>query len=81
MCMPVHCLAHYINLYLQEVAHKVKSIKEGLYFAVDKIQIIKLSPKEVILENVLREQESDHGSGMKSCARLDGLPLLVPCKP
>ena len=40
--IPVHCLAHCINLYLQEVAHKVKSIKKGLYFAMDMIQLIKL---------------------------------------
>ena len=40
----VHCLAHYINLCLQEVAHKVKSIKEGSCFAMDVIQLI-VSPK------------------------------------
>ena len=57
--IPVHCLAHYINLCLQEVVHKVKSIKEGLYFAMDMIQLIKLFPKRTVtLENVQRQQKS-----------------------
>ena len=38
----VHCLVHCINLCLQEVNHKVNSIKEGLNFAMD-IQLIKVS--------------------------------------
>ena len=51
--IPVHSLAHRINLCLQS--------KEGLNFSMDMIQLIKLSPeREVILENV------HHGSRMKS---------------
>ena len=65
--LPVHCLAHCINLSLQQVAHSVKSIKEGLNFAMDVIQLIKLSPKrECILENVQKQQEFCGGSKVKS---------------
>ena len=65
--LPVHCLAHCINLSVQKVAHDVKSIKEGLNFAMDMIQLIKLSPKrECVLENVQRQQESSGGSKIKS---------------
>ena len=63
----MHCLAHCINLSVQKVAHDVKSIKEGLNFAMDMIQLIKLSPKrECVLENVQRQQESSGGSKIKS---------------
>ena len=56
-----------LRLGMQQVAHKVKSIKEGLNFAMDLIQLIKLSPKrEVILENVQKKQESKSGSRVKS---------------
>ncbi len=66
--IPVHCLAHCINLSVQQVAHKVKSIKEGLNFAMDMIQLIKLSPKrEVVLEKVKQQQElSSNASKVKS---------------
>ena len=64
----MHCLAHCINLSLQQVAHNVKYIKEGLnYFAMDMIQLIKMSPKrECVLENVQRQQEFSDGSKVKS---------------
>ena len=57
--IPVHCLAHCVNLCLQEVARKVSSIKEGLNFATEVIQFIKLTPKrQIIFETVRFEQES-----------------------
>ena len=43
--LPVYCLAHCINLCLQEVAQKVESVRETLNLAMDVIQLIKLSPK------------------------------------
>ena len=57
--IPVYCLAHCVNLCLQEVARKVSSIKEGLNFAMEVIQLIKLSPKrQIIFETVRSQQES-----------------------
>jgi len=51
--LPVHCLGHGINLSLQGTAQKVKSIRKGLNFAMDVIQLIKLSPKrQVLFENI-----------------------------
>ena len=41
----VYSLAHCVNLCLQEVARDVTCIKEGLNFAMELIQLIKLSPK------------------------------------
>ena len=35
--IPVHCLAHSVNLCLQEVARKVTSIMDGLDFAMDSL--------------------------------------------
>ena len=68
--IPVHCLSHCINLGLQEVAHKVKFIKEGLNLDMDMIQLIKWSPKrrEIMLENVPRQQKPDHGLESNRCA-------------
>ena len=43
--IPVHCLVHCADLCLQEIARKVSSIKEGLNFAMEVIQLIKLYPK------------------------------------
>ena len=33
--IPVHCLAHSVNLCLQEIARKVTSIRDGLNFAME----------------------------------------------
>ena len=65
--LPVHCLAHCINLSLQEAAQKVKSVREGLNLAMDVIQLIKLSPKrQVLLENIQSQQASSANSGIRS---------------
>ena len=64
--VPVHCLAHCVNLCLQEVARKVTCIKEGLNFAMEAIQLIKLSPKrQVVFENIQNQQDS-HNSSIRS---------------
>ena len=54
--VPMHCLAHCVNLCLQEVPRKVHRIKEGLHFAMDVIQLIKLSPKhQVVFESIQKQ--------------------------
>ncbi len=56
--IPVHCLAHCVNLYLQDVARDVTCIKDGLNFAMELIQLIKLSPKrQVLFETIKAQQE------------------------
>lgn len=63
----VHCLAHCVNLSLQEVARDVKSLKEALNFAMDAIQLIKFSPKrQVIFEAVQSQQDSSSTSGIRT---------------
>ena len=57
--IPVHCLAHCVKLCLKEVTRKVFSIKEDLNFAMEVIQLIKLSLKrQIIFEAVRSQQES-----------------------
>ncbi len=55
--IPVHCLAHCVNLSLQEVACCSKSIKGGLNTAMDIIQLIKYSPKRQITFEIVQEQK------------------------
>ena len=54
----VHCLAHCINLCLQEVTRSCKCIKEALNFSMEAIQLIKLSPKrQVMFESIQKQEE------------------------
>lgn len=63
----VHCLAHCVNLSIQEVVRNVKSLKEALNFAMDAIQLIKYSPKrQVIFETIQAQQDSSSTSGIKT---------------
>ncbi len=45
----VHCLAHCVNLCLQDIARGSSCIKEALNFAMEFIQLIKYSPKQQVL--------------------------------
>ena len=65
--LPVHCLAHCVNLSLQEIARNVTSLKEALNFAMDVIQLIKYSPtRQVIFETVQKQQDSSSTSGIRT---------------
>ena len=64
----MHCLAHCVNLCLQEVARKVCCIKEGLNFAMEVIQLIKLSPKrQAVFESIQSQQDSPNSSIRSLC--------------
>ena len=67
--VPVHCFEHCVNLHcLQEVACKVHSIMEGLNFAMDVIQLIKLSPKHQFgFESIQNQQDSPNSSIRPLC--------------
>ena len=43
---PVHCFAHCINLCLQDVGRKIKSIRDALDLAQDIGKLITYSPKQ-----------------------------------
>ena len=75
--LPVHSLAHCINLALPEAAHKVKSIREGLNVAMDVIQLIKLSPKQqVLLKYTQSQQELSSNLDCTHCVQQGGLYVL-----
>ena len=66
--IPVHCLAHCVNLCLQEVSRSVNSIRQGPNFAMDVIQLIKFSPKrQVLFENIKTQQDSQTSSIRSLC--------------
>ena len=66
--IPVHCLAHCVNLCLQEVTRSVTCIKQGLNFAMDVIQLIKFPPKrQVLFENIKIQQDSQTSSIRSLC--------------
>ena len=53
VALSVHCLAHCVNLAIQETARKVKVIRDALDFATEAIQLITASPKrQVLFENI-----------------------------
>ena len=45
----MHCLAHCVNLCLQDIASDSKCIKEALNFAMEVIQMMKYSPKRQVV--------------------------------
>lgn len=62
----VHCLAHCVNLCLQDVAVSSQPIK-ALSFSVEMIQLIKYSPKrQVTFESIQKQQEYLSNSGIRT---------------
>ena len=63
----VHCLAHCVNLCLQEIAVSSQPIKEALSFSKEIIQLIKYSPKrQVTFEGIQKQQEYPSNSGIRT---------------
>ena len=63
----VHCLAHCVNLCLQDIARDSKSMKEALNFAMEVVQLIKYSPKrQVVFERVQKELDDSSKSGIRT---------------
>lgn len=57
--LSTQCLAHCVNLCLQELGRSVKSIKEALNFCTKLIQLIKCSPKrQVVFEKIQAQHDS-----------------------
>jgi hypothetical protein len=56
--IPVHCLAHCINLCLQDLTRSCNSVKQALNFSMELIHLIKLPPKrQVLFENIQKQQD------------------------
>ena len=63
----MHCLAHCVNLYLQETAVSSQPVKEALSFSMEVIQLIKYSPKrQVTFEGIQKPQECPSNSGIRT---------------
>ena len=61
----VHCLAHFLNLCLQDIARDNKCIKEALNFTMEVMQLIKYSPKQQVgFEKVQKQHEDLPTSGI-----------------
>lgn len=54
----VHCLAHSLNLCLQDVARVCETIREGLHLVMELVQLIKWSPKRSSLFEKLQGEMS-----------------------
>uniref|UniRef100_A0A147BCI9 Putative tick transposon n=1 Tax=Ixodes ricinus TaxID=34613 RepID=A0A147BCI9_IXORI len=53
----VHCLAHVLNLVLQDVSQKVDMCRDLLYFVTELINFVTCSPKRVALFQELQREE------------------------
>ena len=63
----MHCLAHCINLCLQEIAVSSQPVKEALSFSMEIIQLIKYSPKhQVTFEGIQKQQDYPSNSGIRT---------------
>lgn len=60
--LPMHCLAHSLNLSLQDCAAQSKPIREGLSVAKELHNLIKLSPKRLAIFQHLQKESSSPSS-------------------
>ena len=60
--IPMHCLAHSLNLSLQDCAAQSKPIREGLSAAKELHNLIKLSPKHLAIFQHLQKESSSPSS-------------------
>ena len=63
----IHCLAHCVNLCLQDIARDSKCVKEALNFSMEVIQLIKYSLKrQVVFERVQGEGNDSPKPGIRT---------------
>ena len=62
----VHCLAHCLNLCLQEISRSSKPIKDALNFSMELIQLIKYSPKRQAIFEAIQIQQGSSNSGIRT---------------
>ena len=61
----VHCLAHSLNLCLQECGGKCSPIKDALFLTGELANLIRASPKRLALFNQLRSEVAPSAPGIK----------------
>ena len=54
----VHCLAHNLNLCLQDVSRKCKILRNTMDFIHDLVQLIKFSPKRLTVFEKFRKENN-----------------------
>ena len=65
LAIPIHCLAHCLNLCLQDVAKKCVCIRDALDLVFEICQLIKYSPKRSLVFQQCKEDLSIGGTGLK----------------
>lgn len=63
--LPVHCLAHCLNLCLQDVTRQIKPIRDALDLVYEIIGLIKFSPKREYLFKSLQREQSPNSPNLK----------------
>ena len=61
----VHCLAHSLNLCLQDASRSCNSVRDGLQLVMEIIKLIKFSPKRTTLFNTIKSQLSPETQNLK----------------
>ena len=61
----VHCLAHSVNLYLQECARLSKPVSDALMLVNELYNFIQLSPKRLTLFNKLKTELAPENPNVK----------------
>lgn len=61
----VHCLAHSLNLCLQDTAHVCMPIRESLHLVMELVQLIKWSPKRLTLFHQIKDEVSPTTQDLK----------------
>ena len=61
----VHCLAHSLNLCLQDACRSCNSVRDSLQLVMEIIKLIKFSPKRTTLFNTIKSQLSPETHSLK----------------
>ena len=74
----VHCLAHSLNLCLQDASQSCNSVRDSLQLVMEIIKIIKFSQKRTTLFKLIKSQLSPEIQNLKLFVQQGGLSVLVP---
>ena len=63
--IPVYCLVHCLDLYLQDVAKKTLAVRNALELVMEISKLIKYSPKRSLVFKRCKEDLSIPGTGLR----------------
>lgn len=61
----VHCLAHSLNLYLQDASRSCSLVRDSLELVMEIVKLIKYSPKRTTLFNTMKSQVGSETQNLK----------------